>query len=437
MPCQASAFLFYLPATINVMNEQKRYVVMTFGSFGDVFPMLGLCEELKRRGQDVAFCSRPGTQHLAEKINIPFISAGDDTIYEENVRNPDIWHPIKASFMVAEKMGELIDPSYAVVRDEFEKHGSDLVIIASMLVLGARLAREQWDFKLVTVHLQPLIFRDTLNPPRFSAYGPDLRKLPQWVNRGIYGVADFLLDGVIRGPLNQWQLEHGIKPVRKRIFIDWVHSPDLVLAMFPDWFAQKSGEWPAASEVAGFPIWDDGQDAGLDAELEAFLSGGDDVVVITPGSANVFGGRFIEVGVEACRKIGKRVLIVTGYPEQVCELDGDREMLRAYVPFDVLFKRVKAVMHHGGIGTTARCLGCGVPQLVMPLAHDQPDNAQRVKDLGVGDWITTRQFTVERVAKRLDNMLGDVGVKSNCEKIADRVSSEDGVKRAVDIICAK
>src|SRR5438445_634188 len=58
-----------------------------------------------------------------------------------------------------------------------------------------------------------------------------------------------------------------------------------------------------------------------------------------------------------------------------------------YVRFVRVFGRAAAVVHHGGIGTTSQCFRAGVPQLIMPMAHDQPDNAARVKRMGVGDYL--------------------------------------------------
>ncbi|QQE13821.1 glycosyltransferase [Planctomycetota bacterium] len=414
--------------------DKKRYLVMTFGSHGDVFPMMGLCAELKARGCDVAFCSRPGTREIAESAGIEFIPSGDDAMYEENLRNPDIWHPQKAAFLVVGKVRELIDPSFEVIEREYEKHGKDLVVIASMLVLGARLAREKWDIKLVTVHLQPMVFRSTKEPPKFSVSGPDMRKFPRWVNRCMYWMMDVMLDFLVKSKIREWQKEHEIKPVKRGVFGDWIHSPDLVLGMFPNWFARKMEEWPEVSEVVGFPNWEWHESDDLSAELKKFLDGRKKKpVLITPGTANVFGGQFIEKSVETCRALGLRVLVATGYKEQVCELR-DGEIWANYAPFEKVIPKCCAVLHHGGVGTTARCIGSGVPQLIMPLAHDQPDNAQRVKELGIGDWIAPKKFEIETVKPMLAKLIDDITVERKCIVFAEKVRQGNGIKCACDLI---
>nr|MBA3625578.1 glycosyltransferase [Methylibium sp.] len=56
----------------------------------------------------------------------------------------------------------------------------------------------------------------------------------------------------------------------------------------------------------------------------------------------------------------------------------------AYAPFDALLPRLATLVHHGGIGTCAEALAAGVPQIVVPFAHDQFDNAARLERLGLG-----------------------------------------------------
>jgi rhamnosyltransferase subunit B len=82
------------------------------------------------------------------------------------------------------------------------------------------------------------------------------------------------------------------------------------------------------------------------------------------------------------------------------------------------------VIHHGGIGTTAQCFAAGVPQLIMPMAHDQPDNAARVKRLGVGDYLYPRLFKWQRVAKVLTGMMGSAEMRAACGVLKRKVDEQ-------------
>ena len=139
-------------------------------------------------------------------------------------------------------------------------------------------------------------------------------------------------------------------------------------------------------------------------------------MVITPGSANAQAGRFIREAVGAVRKLGRRGMVVTRYPEQVPAELGESIEAFEYIPFARVFPRAAGVVHHGGIGTTAQCLAAGVPQLIMPMAHDQPDNAARVKRMGGGDYLYPKAFRAEVIAPVLQGLMESPAVKKACAK---------------------
>jgi UDP:flavonoid glycosyltransferase YjiC (YdhE family) len=108
-----------------------------------------------------------------------------------------------------------------------------------------------------------------------------------------------------------------------------------------------------------------------------------------------------------------------------------------YASFGGLFARASAVVHHGGIGTCAQALAAGVPQLLMPMAFDQPDNAERVTRLGVGEAIPPVRFTAERVAAALGRLLSAEQVAAACRQWRDRIDSADAVRQTCDLIEAQ
>ena len=67
-------------------------------------------------------------------------------------------------------------------------------------------------------------------------------------------------------------------------------------------------------------------------------------------------------------------------------------------------------------------------QLMMPMAHDQPDNAARVKRFGVGDWLKPNAFRGPAVAKRLTRLLDNDDVRRDCAEIAERLKQDYDVK---------
>jgi UDP:flavonoid glycosyltransferase YjiC (YdhE family) len=139
---------------------------------------------------------------------------------------------------------------------------------------------------------------------------------------------------------------------------------------------------------------------------------------------------------EAARRLGIRAVLLVGknpnnrppapLPEGVCALE--------YAPFSAIFPQVAAVVHQGGIGTMGQALRSGCPQLVVPFAHDQPDNALRARSLGVAKVVYPRRYTSRRVAEHLRDLLEEPGYRDRAGEVAKRVRSEDGVGFACEAV---
>jgi len=91
-------------------------------------------------------------------------------------------------------------------------------------------------------------------------------------------------------------------------------------------------------------------------------------------------------------------------------------------------------VHHGGIGTAAQALAAGVPHLVMPIAHDQLDNAARLCRLGVAQSLSRRKFRAAAVARMLGELLASKEVSANCQTVAARVKESRPIDQTCDLL---
>jgi len=78
-----------------------------------------------------------------------------------------------------------------------------------------------------------------------------------------------------------------------------------------------------------------------------------------------------------------------------------------YAPHDLVFRAACVVVHSGGIGTTARVLRAGRRALVVPWAHDQPDNAARLVRIGAARTLGRRAYDARRAVRELGLLLGE------------------------------
>jgi UDP:flavonoid glycosyltransferase YjiC (YdhE family) len=172
----------------------------------------------------------------------------------------------------------------------------------------------------------------------------------------------------------------------------------------------------------------------LNPALSAFLDQGEPPIVVTAGTAMKHADRFFEVSIQACIELGRRALLLTRYPDQLPSRLPDGVATFTYAPFGAVLPRAAAFVHHGGIGTVAQALAAGIPQLIRPLAFDQPDNAARVQRLGAGLSIRPDHYTPRNVAKMLDELLRSGDVSAKCRLYSARIDAGAAITAACNII---
>jgi UDP:flavonoid glycosyltransferase YjiC (YdhE family) len=215
------------------------------------------------------------------------------------------------------------------------------------------------------------------------------------------------------------------------------HSPHAVLALFSSALAQPQRDWPPQTHITGFSFFDqhglhnDATDE-LPADLEAFLNRGEAPLVFTLGSAAVMDPRqFFTVSRELARQLGRRAVLLTGTGSS--EANDANTHVADYVPFGKLLPRVAAVVHHGGIGTTAQTLRAGKPALVVAIAHDQYDNGARLQRLGLGAVLSRSQYKLAKALPAMRNLLTEA-TALRVRDFAKKMASEDGPGTAASVI---
>ena len=117
-------------------------------------------------------------------------------------------------------------------------------------------------------------------------------------------------------------------------------------------------------------------------EVADFLAAGTAPVVVTLGTFQRHGAPMVAQVVAAARALGRRTVVLGADRPPMPPAPADDLLWQPYLPLHQLLPHAAALVHHGGIGTTAEALRAAVPQLVLPWAFDQFDNAQRVVALG-------------------------------------------------------
>jgi UDP:flavonoid glycosyltransferase YjiC (YdhE family) len=214
------------------------------------------------------------------------------------------------------------------------------------------------------------------------------------------------------------------------------YSPSLVLAMFSKLLADRQPDWPRQAVITGFPFYDRDGEAGMPTDLVHFLNAGPPPLVFTLGSSAVVdAGPFYEHSVTAAKRLGRRAVLLVGKNSRNRPASlPDGVVAFAYAPYSDLFPRAAAIVHQGGIGTTAQAMRSGRPMLVMPYAHDQPDNAERVARLGIARTIARHRYTPARAAAELRHLLDNPAYSQRESEVGRLIRQEDGVRAACDAL---
>jgi UDP:flavonoid glycosyltransferase YjiC (YdhE family) len=413
-----------------------RIVLATFGSLGDVNPYIGLALGLQARGHEPVVATSEYYRTAVEGAGVEFHPVRPDFDPTDREVVGRIMDPARGSeFILRDLVIPRIRESHADVRVATRGAG---MIVTHPIAFAGQLVAEERRLPWISTVLAPMSFFSVHDVPVFPA-APRLRAAPRIgaaAGALLVRFAKLATRGWTR-PIGQLRDDLGL-PVAPNPIFEGQHSPELVLALFSAVLADPQPDWPAHTWITGHVFYDGaGGDARLPPELAAFLDAGPPPVVFTLGTSAVGApGRFYEQSVPAARRLGVRAVILVGAdprnrPAEPLPAD---VMVCAHAPYSALFPRAAAVVHQGGIGTVAQTLRAGRPMLVVPHAHDQPDNAARVERLGVARTLYPRHYTAERAAAELRALLDDSEVRRRGAVIAARVRSEDGVTAACDAI---
>jgi rhamnosyltransferase subunit B len=390
-------------------------LLIPFGSAGDVHPFVGLGLALKKRGHAVTLITGAYFEKLVRRVGLDMVALGSVEEFLEALHHPDAWHPRRSLSFI---QGYILR-GLPMVYDAIAAHyvPGETILVAGSLAFGARVAQENLGAPLVSVHLQPALFRSAYQSPKLPGlYLPAW--YPRFLKRFLFWLGDTLLiDRALAPGLNDFRKKFGLPPVRG-IMSHWWHSPQRILGLFPSWYAAPQPDWPLQIRLVGFPLYDERGVEELPAGLADFLAAGTPPLVFTPGSANTQGQAFFHAAVEACELLGRRGLLLTRFPEQIPTPLPPTVRHFAFIPFSQVLPQAAALVHHGGIGTSAQALAAGVPQVIMPLAHDQFDNADRIRRLGVGRILLPRHFRGPALAPTLDELLAAPETTIRCKEVA-------------------
>ncbi len=353
-----------------------RVVLSTYGSRGDVQPLIALAVALQALGAEVRVCAPPDDDsiELADRAGVPLVPAGQSV--REMLRQlrleaapPDL--PRRAAMLFASQY-EAVASAAAEGCDAIVGSGVTPAAAAAGSVaekLGVRYVYEvACPIWLPSPHHRPLGLPGVPFPPDVTD------------NQILWELDAQNMNTVFAESINTNRASIGLPPlqsVRDFIFTDrpWL-AADPHLAPWPQ---------PSGLEVEQTGAWILPDERPLPTHLEAFLETGTPPVYVGFGSIPMLASTEIaRAAIEAIRAHGRRAILARGWADMAVPNAGEDCFTVGEVNQQKLFRRVAAVIHHGGAGTTTAAALAGAPQIVVPQIGDQPYWAARAAKLGIG-----------------------------------------------------
>ncbi|MEM0967133.1 MAG: glycosyltransferase [Verrucomicrobiota bacterium] len=391
-----------------------KILCVPFGSQGDVDPLFWIADGLARKGHEPVFLLTPFYSFLAEERGFEWHPLGTEEEFASLLSNPLLWDRFRGPEVL---MGEVAKLMERLGTATFEiAEGADLMVTGSLAV-SARSVAEKLQIPSVTVHLQPVVFRSLENTPVFVPELAWLSRSPRWLRQFLYKLVDWRIWGEGKKSLNEFRRSCGLRPIDD-FYAEAINGCDGVAALFPEWFAPKEVDWPPQLKLFGFPV-ETVERRPLPESLNRFLEDGKPPVLFTHGSANIHTDSFHRRAVAVCKELDQRCLLVglkrpeIDLPNHVFHIDRAR--------FEDLFPLCSVVVHHGGIGTLARALQAGVPQVIVPRSYDQPDNGIRIERLGVGKMVRYSQLNSVKFMETIRTVLEGRTFRENCDSVRVRI----------------
>jgi UDP:flavonoid glycosyltransferase YjiC (YdhE family) len=409
-------------------------VLVTAGSFGDLFPTLGLAAGLRARGHHPVVATSPHYRERVEADGLEFRPVRPDIDPSDAAVLTRVMDPVRGSeYVVREFAMPYLRQSYEDI--VAASRGADL-IVTHPITFAAPIAGERSGIRWISTVLAPLSFfslHDFPVLPPMPGLVEWARRRP-WLTRAFFGLAR-RITRAWTAPVRAFRSELGLPPAGDALY-EGQFSPSGTLALFSSVLGRPQVDWPPNVSLTGFIFY--GDSTSMPTDLAAFLDAGDPPVVFTLGSSAVGASParvFYDESAKAAAAVGRRAVLLVGkepanrpspMPKGVIAIE--------YAPHAALFARASAVVHHGGVGTTAQVLRAGRPMLVVPHAHDQPDNAFRVKNLGVARVLYPTRYQAPEIASHLRALLEDRSYADRSADVGRVVRGEDGVAAACEAI---
>ncbi len=409
-----------------------KLLLAAFGTVGDVFPFLDMAQAAARRGHDVVLVvakrylaqmralglvARPMEEAIVTRLWLPGL----------NRLSADSWSMASTRYILPQQPA-----LYHGVEAAIQTFRPD-VVITQHFGCAAAWAADRHRVPWVMAAAAPASWSSLDDPVMYSVM-PDKDRYRPWLIRLGNAAGSMATTLITDPPLNRIRKQLGLASTR-RIMLERMFEGRLTLGLWSPSFRAPAGDDKPRSRICGF-TWFDGRALPENVvvrnarqRLDRFLAAGEAPIVFTLGSfISRDAGHFHDTAVQACRRLGRRGIVLS---EQTSADEKDGILRLGFLPHSRVFPHAAAIVHHGGLGTTAQALRSARPGVVIPWCLDQFDNARRSRLLGASITLRRRKLNSTVLADGLHRVLSEPEFGKRARRVAAGLQAEDGALTAV------
>jgi sterol 3beta-glucosyltransferase len=412
----------------------KKVALVAVGSRGDVQPMVVLGLGLKSAGYDPTIIAGSDFEQWVESFGLNYQSLGvnmQDVMNEDMGRN---WANSGGSPSASLKVLQtLLDQYGKPIKEAIWEEGqrSDVIMSNFLTDSLAMTVAETFDIKHIMFMLQPLM------PTKYG--GSHTNSVMQGASL-INSLATNLIIGVLwnrvfGGYANGVRQELGLPKISFFEYIKRFKQTPSILAFSPN-VVPTADDWHENSHQTGYLFIEDEPDWQAPEDLLAFLDDGEAPIYLGFGSMSAVDPKMtLDMMLKAIADTGQRAIIHSGWAGLSTDNQADHIYFLDSAPHAWLFPKMKALVHHGGAGTTATSLRAGVPTFIIPHLGDQTYWGLRMPQLRVGPKPVPRpKLTSEKLADGIRQMVNDTTMQSTADKLGQAIRQENGVQKTVKAV---
>lgn len=402
-----------------------KITILTLGTRGDVQPYAVLGKALAQRGHQVTLSTAKNFRELVESYGIHFHPIDAD--YEQLLNSTDGKKIFNGNpFALKRNFSKLISPIIEQSLNEFYNlaRQSDVTIYRPKTL--ANVFTNQISKITIQAAVVPAMMETCAFPnPAISGF-----KIPEFLYKWSYKIND-LKYSVLKKPIKQFQIQNGLDE-------DFpVESDEVCVYGISSHFLNRPDDWPLNHHLTGF--WFSEHQQQLPTDVEEFLAAGNPPILVTFGSMPL-PKKLNKLIRRAAEQFHQRFIIVKGWGNlNVKELSNLANIkIVEPMPFETLFSKVKAVIHHGGIGTVAECLRSGKPMFICPAVYPLGDQ-YFWGDLAYRKGVAVKPVPLSKLRTQdfidsINELLNNDFLYENSATLAQSIRTENGVVKAADLI---